>query len=70
MKQSCLSYCLPQPLLLQQRVGAMAFILFFTALRVKRISEGFEHSSLNSSLKLRGFMGDYFKQLHMAGGRG
>lgn len=48
----------------------MAFILFFAALRKKRISEGFEHSSLNSSLELRGFTGDYIEQLPVAGGRG
>lgn len=48
----------------------MAFILFFAALRKKRISEGFEHRSLNSSLELRGFMGDYFERLPLVGGRG
>lgn len=55
--------------LLLQRVGAVAFILFFAALRKKRISEGFEHSSLNSSLELRGFTEDYFKRLPVVGGR-
>lgn len=61
-----------QPLLLQQQRGwqAMAFILFFAALRKKRISEGFEHSSLNSSLELRDFPGDYLERLPLAGGRG
>lgn len=48
----------------------MAFILFFTALREKRILEGFEYSSLNSSLELRGFTGDYFERLPVVGGRG
>lgn len=48
----------------------MAFILFFAALRKKRISEGFEHRSLNSSLELRGFTGDYFERLPLVGGRG
>lgn len=50
--------------------GAMAFILYFAALRKKRISGGFEHSSLNSSLELRGFTGDYFEWLPVVGGRG
>lgn len=56
--------------LLQQRMGAVAFILYFAGLRKKRISEGFEHRSLNSSLELRGFIKDYFKQLPIVGGRG
>lgn len=47
----------------------MAFILYFAGLRKKRISEGFEHRFLNSSLELRGFIKDYFKQLPMVAER-
>lgn len=43
-------------------MGAVAFILYFAGLRKKRISEGFEHRSLNSFLELRDFIKDYFKQ--------
>lgn len=59
----------PQLPLLQQRVGARRSFLFLTALGKKRILKGFEHSSLNSSLKLRGFTADYGKRPPAAGGR-
>lgn len=59
----------PQLPLLQQRVGAQRSFLFLTALGKKRILKGFEHSSLNSSLKLRGFTADYGKRPPAVGGR-
>lgn len=49
--------------------GQWHSFLFLTALGKKRILKGFEHSSLNSSLKLRGFTADYGKRPPAASGR-